>query len=66
MTNPADLQRQLLLDQLAEIARQIEARKTGIYLLEDRQRRVREQLRASGWTAPKPERPAQSRLSMPK
>ena len=48
-------QHQALLDDLAGIARQIEAHKTAVWLLEEQQRQVRERLIASGW---KPEVPA--------
>ena len=51
MTEDAEMQRQLL-EQLAEIARNIEGHRAGIFILEDQQRRVREMLVASGWKPP--------------
>lgn len=44
-----------LLDELVGIARQIEAHRTTIWLLEQRQLEVREKLIRAGWTPPKPE-----------
>lgn len=52
MTDLTDTQRQLL-DQLVEIARQIEAHRTAAWVLEERQRQMRAQLIATGWTASK-------------
>ncbi len=50
MSEPADK----ILDQLTGIARQIEAHRAAIWLLEDEQRTLRIRLRATGWQAPKP------------
>ncbi len=41
-----------LLERLAEIARQIEAHRTAMWLLERRRDEVRERLIASGWDPP--------------
>jgi hypothetical protein len=43
---------QELLDDLVEIARNIEAHRTAVWLLEQRQIQVRERLIAIGWKAP--------------
>lgn len=46
-----DTQRDLL-DRLADLARQIEAHHTAIFLLERQQLEVREQLIRAGWKPP--------------
>lgn len=43
---------QQLLDDLADIARQIEAHKTAIWLLEQQRLQTRERLIAAGWKPP--------------
>jgi hypothetical protein len=43
---------QELLDELVEIARSIEAHRTAVWLLEQRQLQARERLIAIGWKAP--------------
>lgn len=50
MSEPADK----ILDQLATIARQIEAHKAAVWLLEREQDTIRARLRASDWQPPKP------------
>lgn len=45
---------QALLDQLADIARQIEAHKTVVWLLERQRDELRHRLIAAGWKPPEP------------
>lgn len=41
-----------LLEQLAELSRQVEAHRTAIWLLEQKRLQLRERLIAAGWKAP--------------